>query len=86
MGLKHLPLVSIVLFLLSILIGITLGGQSLNGRLRCLSFWLRDSRRCWQTDRFMMSLFLTIITKVILGRNVALTSFVGRIATVVARR
>jgi hypothetical protein len=34
----------------------------------------------------MMSLFPTIITKKILGRNVALISFVGRIATIVARR
>jgi len=33
-----------------------------------------------------MSLFPTIITKEILGRNVALTSFMGRIAAVVARR
>jgi hypothetical protein len=33
-----------------------------------------------------MSLFPTIITKEILGRNVALTSFVGKVATVVARR
>ncbi len=102
MGLKHLPLVSIVLLLLSILVGIALGGQSMNGRLRCLGFWLRDSKRWWQilplypkllplwelgkTDRFLMSFFPTIITKDILGRNVALTSFVGRIATVVARR
>jgi hypothetical protein len=39
-----------------------------------------------KTDSFLMSLFLTIITKEILGRNVALISFVGRIATVVARR
>jgi len=39
-----------------------------------------------KTDRFLMSLFPTIITKEILGRNVALTSFVGRIAIVVARR
>jgi uncharacterized membrane protein YciS (DUF1049 family) len=38
MGLKHLPLVNIMLLLLSILIGITLGGESLNGRLGCL--WL----------------------------------------------
>jgi hypothetical protein len=37
-------------------------------------------------DRFMMSLFPTIITKEILERNVTLISFVGRIATVVARR
>jgi len=37
-------------------------------------------------DRFLMSLFPTIITKEILGRNVALISFVGRIAIVVARR
>jgi hypothetical protein len=33
-----------------------------------------------------MSLFPTIITKDILGRNVALTSFVGKIAIVVAKR
>jgi hypothetical protein len=33
-----------------------------------------------------MSFFSTIITKEILGRNVALTSFVGKIATVVAKR
>jgi hypothetical protein len=39
-----------------------------------------------KTDRFLMSLFPTIITKEILGRNVTFTSFVGRIATVVARR
>jgi hypothetical protein len=39
-----------------------------------------------KTDRFVMSLFPTIITKEILRRNVALTSFVGKIATVVARR
>jgi hypothetical protein len=46
-----------------------------------LPFW-----ELGKTDRFLMSLFPTIITKEILGRNVALTSFVGRIATVVARR
>jgi hypothetical protein len=34
----------------------------------------------------MMSFFPTIIIKDILGRNVALISFVGRIAIVVARR
>jgi hypothetical protein len=39
-----------------------------------------------KTNSFLMSLFPTIITKEILGRNVALTSFVGRIATVVAGR
>jgi len=33
-----------------------------------------------------MSLFLTIITKEILVRNVAFTSFVGMIAIIVARR
>jgi hypothetical protein len=33
-----------------------------------------------------MSFFPTIITKEILGWNVAVTSFVGKIATVVARR
>jgi len=48
MGLKHLPLVSIVLLLLSILTGITLGEESLSGRLRCLGFWLRGNEGCWQ--------------------------------------
>jgi hypothetical protein len=33
-----------------------------------------------------MSLFFTIITKEISRKNVALTSFMGRIATIVARR
>jgi hypothetical protein len=33
-----------------------------------------------------MSLFPTIITKEILGRNVALTSFMGRIAIVATKR
>jgi hypothetical protein len=33
-----------------------------------------------------MSLFPTIITKEILRRNVALTSFVGKIVIIVARR
>jgi hypothetical protein len=37
-------------------------------------------------DNFMMSLFPTIITKDILGRDVALITFVGRIAIIVARR
>jgi hypothetical protein len=43
-------------------------------------------RELGKTDNFLMSLFPTIITKEILGRNVAFTSFVGRITTVVARR
>jgi hypothetical protein len=43
-------------------------------------------RELGKTNNFMMSLFPTIITKEILGRNVALTSFVGRIAIVVTRR
>jgi hypothetical protein len=33
-----------------------------------------------------MSLFPTIITKEIFGMNVALTSFLGKIATIVAKR
>jgi hypothetical protein len=33
-----------------------------------------------------MSLFPTIITKEILGRNIAFTNFVGRTAVVVIRR
>jgi hypothetical protein len=49
--------------------------------LELLLFWELD-----KTNSFLMSLFSTIITKEILGRNVALTSFVGRIATIVARR
>jgi hypothetical protein len=39
-----------------------------------------------KTDNFLMSIFPTIITKEIFERNVALISFVGKIATVVARR
>jgi len=35
---------------------------------------------------FLMSFFPTIITKEILGRNIALISFVGKIATIVARK
>jgi hypothetical protein len=37
-------------------------------------------------DSFLMSFFPTIITKEILIRDVAFTSFVSRIATIVARR
>jgi hypothetical protein len=43
-------------------------------------------RELGKIDNFLMSLFPTIITKKILGRNVAFTSFVNKIATVVARR
>jgi hypothetical protein len=43
-------------------------------------------RELGKIDYFLMSLFPTIITKEIPGRNVALTSFVGRIAIVGARR
>jgi hypothetical protein len=39
-----------------------------------------------KTNTFLMSLFSTIITKEILIRNVAFTSFVGKITIVVARR
>jgi len=39
-----------------------------------------------KTNNFLMSLFLTIITKEILGRIVAHTSFVGRFAIIVVRR
>jgi hypothetical protein len=39
-----------------------------------------------KTNYFMMSLFPTIITKEILRRNVALISFVGKIATIVTRK
>ncbi len=37
MGLKHLPFVTIVFLLLNIFIGITFGGKSLSGRLRCVA-------------------------------------------------
>jgi len=40
----------------------------------------------WQNKQIPDVPLSTIITKEILGRNVALTSFVGRIATVVAKR
>jgi len=43
-------------------------------------------RELGKTDRFLMSLFSTIITKEILGRNVALINFVGRISIVITRR
>jgi hypothetical protein len=43
-------------------------------------------RELGKTNSFLMSLLLTIITKEILGKNIALTSFVGRIVTVIARR
>jgi hypothetical protein len=43
-------------------------------------------RELGKTNNFLMSLLPTIITKEILGRNVAHISFVGRIAIVVARR
>jgi hypothetical protein len=49
--------------------------------LELLLFWELD-----KINSFLMSVFPTIITKEILGRNVALISFVGRIAIVVARR
>jgi hypothetical protein len=39
-----------------------------------------------KTNSFLMSLFSTIITKEILGRNVAFINFVGKNAIVVARR
>jgi len=39
-----------------------------------------------KTNNFMMSFFPIIITKEIIGRNVAFTIFVDRIATEVARR
>jgi hypothetical protein len=48
MGLKHLPLVNIMFLFLNILTGITLGGESMSGRLRCLGFWLRGNGKCWQ--------------------------------------
>ncbi len=43
-------------------------------------------RELSKTNNFLMSLFPTIITKEILEMNVALTSFVGKIAIVVVRR
>jgi hypothetical protein len=43
-------------------------------------------RELGKTNNFMMSLFPRIITKKILGKNVTVISFMGRIAIVVARR
>jgi hypothetical protein len=43
-------------------------------------------RELGKTDSFLMSFFPIIITKEILERNVAIISFVGKIATIVARR
>jgi hypothetical protein len=39
-----------------------------------------------KTSNFLMSFFPIIIIIIILGRNVALTSFVGKIVTIVAKR
>jgi hypothetical protein len=49
--------------------------------LELLPFW-----KLGKTDNFLMSLFPTIITKEILRKNVALNSFVSKIAIVVVRR
>jgi hypothetical protein len=46
-----------------------------------LPFW-----ELGKTNSFLMSLFSTIITREILGKNVAFTSFVGRIAIIITRR
>jgi len=43
-------------------------------------------RELGKINSFLMSFFLIIITQEILEKDVAFTSFVGRIATVVARR
>jgi hypothetical protein len=42
-------------------------------------------RELGKTNKFMISLFSTIITKEFLKRNVALNSFVGKIATIVKK-
>jgi hypothetical protein len=47
---------------------------------------LLSFRELGKTNNFLMSLFPIIITKEILGRNLAFTSFVGMIATIVARK
>jgi hypothetical protein len=46
-----------------------------------VSFWELS-----KTNNFPIYVFLTIITKEVLRRIVALTNFVGMIATLVARR
>ncbi len=43
-------------------------------------------RELGKINSFLMSFFPTIRIKEILGRNVALTSFMGKITTIVARR
>jgi hypothetical protein len=42
--------------------------------------------KTWQNKQLHDVLFPTIITKEILGRNVAFLSFVSKIATIVTRR
>jgi hypothetical protein len=49
--------------------------------LELLSF-----RELGKINSFLIPLFPTIITKEILGRNVAPTNFVGKIATIVTKR
>jgi hypothetical protein len=45
MGLKHLPLVNIMLLLFNIFTKITLGAESLNGRLKCFRFLVKGQRK-----------------------------------------
>jgi hypothetical protein len=46
MALKHLPFVSIVLLLLIILTGITLGAENLSEKLKFLGFWFKENGKC----------------------------------------
>jgi hypothetical protein len=43
-------------------------------------------RELGKTNNFLMSLFPTILIKEILGRNVAVINFVGKIARIVAKK
>jgi hypothetical protein len=49
--------------------------------IKLFPFWEPD-----KTNSFFISFFLIIITKKILGKNVAFTNFVGRIAIVIVIR
>jgi hypothetical protein len=43
-------------------------------------------RELGKTNNFLMSLFPTILIKEILGRNVTVINFVGKIARIVAKK
>jgi hypothetical protein len=56
------------------------------GQQKMLVIGIPSVSGTWQNNNFLMSFFPTIITKEILEKNVAFSSFMGRIAIVVAKR